>query len=156
MKTLYVLLRFIIPSTVIAVCAANAQTTVANTTYTSGSNVIVNGPTTVNTSGAVTVSSGAVVKFRATATITLSPGFTASNGSSFRAFIFADSDGDGMDDAWETTNGLNPNVASDAAADRDGDGVSNLAEYLLGTNPNGTKQDDAGNSAQLRVLRPRN
>lgn len=141
---------------VVAICTAAAQTTtVSNTTYPSGANVTVNGPTAVNTSGAVTVNSGAAVKFRAAGTITLSPGFTASSGSSFRAFIFADSDGDGMDDAWETATGLNPSDPSDAAGDRDGDGVSNLAEYLMGTNPNSAKQNDSGNSAQLNVLRPR-
>jgi len=46
-----------------------------------------------------------------------------------------DTDMDGIPDAWETANGLNPNDPSDAALDRDGDGQSNRAEYLAGTNP---------------------
>ena len=46
-----------------------------------------------------------------------------------------DDDNDQMPDVWETTYGLNPFDASDAAGDLDGDHISNLAEYLGGTNP---------------------
>jgi hypothetical protein len=42
----------------------------------------------------------------------------------------ADSDGDGMSDAWEQQNGLNPNDAADGPQDRDGDGYTNVEEYL--------------------------
>lgn len=41
----------------------------------------------------------------------------------------ADSDGDGMPDAWERPRGLDP-ARADGAADRDRDGYSNLEEYL--------------------------
>ncbi|MFK8030042.1 MAG: FG-GAP-like repeat-containing protein [Gammaproteobacteria bacterium] len=51
----------------------------------------------------------------------------------------ADSDGDGLPNAYETDNGLNPNDPSDAAGDLDGDGRSNLEEYEQGFDPT---QDD--------------
>ena len=41
-----------------------------------------------------------------------------------------DADKDGMPDAWESKNGLNPNNASDASGDRDNDGYTNIEEYL--------------------------
>ncbi|MDB6173848.1 MAG: Spore coat protein CotH [Chthoniobacteraceae bacterium] len=47
----------------------------------------------------------------------------------------ADSDGDGIPDAWENASGLNPLFAGDAAQDVDGDGQSNVAEYLAATDP---------------------
>ena len=46
-----------------------------------------------------------------------------------------DDDDDGMSDAYENLNGLNPLNAADASGDPDNDGVSNLQEALNGTNP---------------------
>lgn len=42
-----------------------------------------------------------------------------------------DSDGDGMSDGWEVTNGLN-HIINDAVEDADGDGAPNIYEYKLG------------------------
>ena len=42
----------------------------------------------------------------------------------------ADSDHDGMPDAWEIAAGLDPNDAADRNGDRNGDGYTNLEEYL--------------------------
>jgi hypothetical protein len=47
-----------------------------------------------------------------------------------------DTDDDGMPDAWESANGLNPNDPSDAWTDPDGDYVINLFEYQLSSDPN--------------------
>ncbi len=47
----------------------------------------------------------------------------------------ADSDHDGMPDAWELKYGLNAANATDGPMDADGDGYTNLEEYLNGTDP---------------------
>ena len=48
----------------------------------------------------------------------------------------ADSDGDGVADAFEIANGMNRFDPSDATLDTDHDGNTALAEYLFGLNPN--------------------
>ena len=49
--------------------------------------------------------------------------------------VLADTDKDGLPDAWENANGLNANAAGDAALDADGDTMTNQEEYIAGTNP---------------------
>ena len=57
--------------------------------------------------------------------------------------LFADADHDGMNDAWEIANGLDP-TADDRDGDRDGDGLANLQEYLLGTRADSDDTDGDG------------
>jgi uncharacterized protein (DUF1800 family) len=56
----------------------------------------------------------------------------------------ADSDNDGMPDAWESTHLFNPALAADALLDADSDGLDNLSEFLAGTDPRDADSDDDG------------
>ena len=58
-----------------------------------------------------------------------------------------DTDGDGLPDAWETTNGLNPALFGDASQDVDGDGHSNFQEYQAGTDPR-----DAASQLRIEIV----
>ncbi len=49
---------------------------------------------------------------------------------------FADSDNDGMPDAWEDLYGLDSRDPGDANGDLDLDALDNLSEYIAGTHPN--------------------
>lgn len=75
-----------------------------------------------------------------------------------------DSDGDGLPDAWEVANGLNPNDPNDADTDADGDGISNRKEYMAGTfafDPNDgfrlalVGMDESNSSLQFLAIRGR-
>ena len=61
----------------------------------------------------------------------------------FRSVAHGDTDADGMPDAWEINNGLNPDVA-DASQDPDNDGLTNIQEYLKGTDPKNPDTDGDG------------
>ncbi|QQL44827.1 Ig-like domain-containing protein [Sulfuriroseicoccus oceanibius] len=56
-----------------------------------------------------------------------------------------DGDNDGITDAWEAANGLDPSI-NDANADTDGDGVTNLDEFANDTRPN-----DANSAPRFRL-----
>ncbi|HOW97491.1 MAG TPA: glycoside hydrolase family 31 protein [Kiritimatiellia bacterium] len=47
----------------------------------------------------------------------------------------SDSDGDGMDDEWETDYGFQPLNRNDAAGDESGSGLNNLGKYIAGLDP---------------------
>ena len=48
---------------------------------------------------------------------------------------FLDADRDGMEDRWESTLSLNPNLSADRLLDFDGDGYNNEREFLYGGQP---------------------
>ena len=61
--------------------------------------------------------------------------------------VLADTDGDGLPDAWEVRYGLNavsPAGANGAAGDPDLDTLNNLAELAAGTNPTSADTDGDG------------
>lgn len=61
--------------------------------------------------------------------------------------LFADTDGDGIPNDWESRfASLSQNNPADAEDDGDGDGMSNLAEYIADTNP-------TDKNSVLRILR---
>ncbi|MFM1767593.1 MAG: hypothetical protein RJA22_122 [Verrucomicrobiota bacterium] len=49
--------------------------------------------------------------------------------------VVADSDGDGLPDAWEAANGFPTNNPANGLLDTDGDGLTDYEEYVAGTQP---------------------
>jgi pimeloyl-ACP methyl ester carboxylesterase len=56
----------------------------------------------------------------------------------------SDSDGDGMTDGWEVSNGFDPLNKQDASQDSDADGLSNLSEFTNKTAPRNADTDNDG------------
>jgi hypothetical protein len=57
---------------------------------------------------------------------------------------YTDSDGDGMQDDWETKRGLNPGSGGDAGTNLDTDSFNNLDEYNHNTDPHNSDTDGDG------------
>ena len=66
------------------------------------------------------------------------------------AGLVNDVDGDGMDDTWESSHGLNVGV-NDAADDPDDDGLSNIQEFAANTDPQVADTDGDGLSDGTEV-----
>ncbi len=64
-----------------------------------------------------------------------------------RTVVAGDTDGDGMPDAWEAANGLDPNT-NDAGSDLDGDGIDNFAEFAFKGDP----QDGSNRGVSVSAL----
>ena len=64
----------------------------------------------------------------------------------------ADTDMDGMPDAWEAVNGLDANDASDGAADRNGDGYTNVEEYINGLVDKSPEEKAAARRAKQSIV----
>ena len=113
--------------------AVDASLNSEGTTYISSSNAVA----TVSQDGLVTATGPGSLTITAN-----NNGLVAT--VQIASFASLDSDGDGMPDAWEIANGLNPYDPTDAALDPDGDGLTNLQEYQFGTNPHVADTDGDG------------
>jgi hypothetical protein len=115
-----------------------ASVTADGTGFGEAENFIGAVNTTANASGTATFSAALVACVPAgqviSATATDADGNTSELSQNVTVTT-TDTDADGLPNAYESANGLNPSVG-DATLDGDGDGLSNLAEFHAGTNPN--------------------
>jgi len=74
-----------------------------------------------------------------------------SNTAQIVVTIIADSDCDGMSDAFEEAHGLQPGFAEDTILDPDHDGLMNFEEAYYGTDPNDPDTDHDGYSDGIEV-----
>ena len=81
----------------------------------------------------------------------IDPGFTPTATVTITVNAIADTDGDGLSDEYELTNGLDPNNPADAAQDPDNDQLTNLQEAGLGTNPHNPDTDGDGTRDNVEV-----
>jgi hypothetical protein len=61
-----------------------------------------------------------------------------------------DTDGDGMSDDWERSQGFNPKSAADGPLDRDGDGYTNVEDYLNSLAPSVYSTQELRSSAVIQ------
>lgn len=59
----------------------------------------------------------------------------------YKGTPYADSDKDGMPDAWETAHGLNLSDPADASTDLNADGYTNIEDFINGLDPRSPKVD---------------
>jgi hypothetical protein len=74
------------------------------------------------------------------------------NQDQVQVVVIADSDCDGMSDAYEEANGLDPGFIEDTLPDNDQDGLRNLEEALYRTNPNEPDTDRDGYTDGEEIL----
>jgi hypothetical protein len=63
----------------------------------------------------------------------------------------ADTDHDGMPDAWERQHGFDPTDSRDGPQDADGDGYTNVEEFLNATDPRSPAAAVGGRTARRRT-----
>jgi hypothetical protein len=151
---------------------ASVAPTIANLTPTTGiigTSVTVNGYNFGNTKGTSTITfnginatpvgwSSTTITVPVPAGASTGPVVVVVNGLASNAITFtiqippADTDGDGLADAWELL--YFGNLNQGANDDPDGDGLNNLQEFQQGRNPTLGAVDDTGGAVQLRIYTP--